>query len=58
MTGSTKTWNPESGIRNPEPEMETETETEREYLIRERWLLVIDFENKYIINDRKLLNRF
>ena len=46
----------ESGIRYPEPEMETETE--REYLIRERRLLVIDLKNKYIINERKLINRF
>ena len=35
-----------------------ETETEREYLIRERRLLVIDLKNKYIINERKLINRF
>ena len=36
--GSTKTWNPESGIRNPETETETEaeTETETEYGICER----------------------
>ena len=46
----------ESGIRNPEPEIETKTE--REYLIRERRLLVIDWKNKYIINDRKLIKRF
>ena len=40
-TGSTKTWNPESGIRNPESgkgngitETERETETETEYGIK------------------------
>ena len=44
--GSTKTWNPESGIRNPE--METETETETEYGIRERRFQAVDLKKKML----------
>ena len=53
LGGSTKTWNPESGIRNPETEMETETETE--YGICERRFQAIDLKkNNYISNDNKI----
>ena len=42
--GSTKTWNPESGIRNPE----RETETETEYGIRERRFQAVDLKKKML----------